>query len=242
MAKERNLKLNLLTDTSKFNAGMKSAQTNVGGLDKSVQKATKAAAAAFAALAVSAGYAAIKIGKDSVDAAIKDQASQVKLAKALQNTTKANDAQIKSVEEYITKQQLSLGISDNQLRPAFANLARATEDLTKSQELTNLAVDISAATGSDLETVSLALGKAYNGNFGALTKLGIPLDENIKKTNLIRYGYDTPLNNPDIIKKSKETMIRKFGVDNISKVDYIKLERSDLMFINTSKYNKIILA
>jgi hypothetical protein len=65
--------------------------------------------------------------------------------------------------------------------------------------------------------------------------------ENIKKTNLIRYGYDTPLNNPDIIKKSKETMIRKFGVDNISKVDYIKLERSDLMFINTSKYNKIIL-
>jgi hypothetical protein len=65
--------------------------------------------------------------------------------------------------------------------------------------------------------------------------------ENIKKTNLIRYGYDTPLNNPDIIKKSKETMIRKFGVDNISKVDYIKLERSDLMFINTSEYNKIIL-
>jgi len=30
--------------------------------------------------------------------------------------------------------------------------------------------------------VSLALAKAYNGNIGALTKLGIPLDENIKKT------------------------------------------------------------
>lgn len=182
MANIRFLKLNLSADTTKFNAGMKSAQTNVGGLDNSVQKATKAASAAFAALAVSAGYAAIKIGKDAVNAAIKDEASQAKLAKALQNTTKANDAQIKSVEEYITKQQLSLGISDNQLRPAFANLARATEDLGKSQELTNLAMDISAATGRDLETVSLALGKAYNGNFGALTKLGIPLDENIKKT------------------------------------------------------------
>lgn len=182
MAKERNLKLNLLTDTTKFNAGMKSAQANVGGLDKSVQKATKAAAAAFAALAVSAGYAAVKIGKDSVNAAIKDQASQAKLAKALENTTKANDEQIKSVEDWITKQQLALGISDNELRPAFANLARATEDLEKSQSLTNLAMDISAATGRDLETVSLGLAKAYNGNFGALTKLGIPLDENIKKT------------------------------------------------------------
>jgi hypothetical protein len=52
----------------------------------------------------------------------------------------------------------------------------------KAQELTNLALDISASTGRDLETVSLTLAKAYNGNIGALTKLGIPLDENIKKT------------------------------------------------------------
>jgi phage-related protein len=43
-------------------------------------------------------------------------------------------------------------------------------------------MDISAATGKDLETVSLTLAKAYNGNIGALTKLGIPLDENIRKT------------------------------------------------------------
>lgn len=65
---------------------------------------------------------------------------------------------------------------------------------------------------------------------------------NGKKTNMVRYGYDTPLNNPDIIKKSKETMIRKFGVDNISKVDYIKSEKSDLMTTNTIEYNKIILS
>ena len=43
-------------------------------------------------------------------------------------------------------------------------------------------LDIAAATGKDLETVSLTLSKAYNGNIGALTKLGIPLDDAIKKS------------------------------------------------------------
>jgi hypothetical protein len=133
-------------------------------------------------MAVSAAYAAIKIGKDSVEAAIADEKSQVTLAKALQNTTKATDAQIAATEDWITAQQLSYGIADTKLRPAIANLSRATGDLTKAQELTSIALDISASTGKDVESVSLALAKAYNGNIGALTKLGIPLDENIKKT------------------------------------------------------------
>lgn len=133
-------------------------------------------------MAAAAGYAAIRIGKESVEAAIEDEKSQVQLAKALQNTTKATDGQIASTEDWISKTQLAYGVADTKLRPALANLARATGDVEKSQKLTNLALDISAATGKDLESVSLALGKAYNGNVGALTKLGVPLDENIKKT------------------------------------------------------------
>jgi len=38
-----------------------------------------------------------------------------------------------------------------------------------------LALDISAATGKDVETVSNALGKAYEGNTGSLTRLGVGL-------------------------------------------------------------------
>jgi hypothetical protein len=77
---------------------------------------------------------------------------------------------------------MAFGIADTKLRPALANLARATGDVTKAQKLNNLAIDISAATGKDLEGVSLALAKAYNGNLGALTRLGVPLDANIIKT------------------------------------------------------------
>jgi hypothetical protein len=45
-----------------------------------------------------------------------------------------------------------------------------------------LAQDISSGTGKDLEAVSVALAKASLGQFTALVKLGIPLDENVKKT------------------------------------------------------------
>jgi hypothetical protein len=182
LAEIRTLKLNLLADVNQFGQGITQAEASVNGFGGTVNKVSKMAQAAFAAMAVSAAYAAIKIGKDSVEAAIADEKSQVTLAKTLQNTTKATDAQIAATEDYIRKQQLLYGVADTKLRPAFANLSRATGDLTKSQKLTNLALDISASTGKDVESVSLALAKAYNGNIGALTKLGIPLDENIKKT------------------------------------------------------------
>jgi hypothetical protein len=61
-------------------------------------------------------------------------------------------------------------------------LIRATGDLQQSQQLLNLAQDVSASTGKDLESVSLALAKASQGQFTALSKLGIPLDENTKKS------------------------------------------------------------
>jgi hypothetical protein len=78
--------------------------------------------------------------------------------------------------------ELASGVADNQLRAALGNLVRSTGDLTTSQDLLTLSLDISAATGKDLETVSIALGKASMGQMTALQKLGIPLDDDIKKT------------------------------------------------------------
>jgi hypothetical protein len=182
MATTRTLKLNLLADVSKFGSGMTAATADTNKLERGISANSKKMIKAFAAVGVAVGAMAIKIGVDAVQAAAEDELSQIKLRKALQNTTKATDGQIDSTETYIKKQQISYGISDSKLRPALANLARATGDLTKATELNNLAIDISAATGKDLETVSLALGKAYNGNLGALTRLGVPLDANIVKT------------------------------------------------------------
>jgi hypothetical protein len=182
MATQRTLKLNLLADVDKFGKGLDKAGNDAKGFGGKVSKYGKIAAGAFAAVGIAAGVAAIKIGVDGVKAAIEDEVSQKKLAKTLQNVTKATDKQVEAAEEYITKQQLQYGIADTKLRPALGNLIRYTGDYTKAQELNNLAIDIAAGTGKDLETISTALGKAYGGNLGALKKLGIPLDENTIKT------------------------------------------------------------
>ena len=182
MADVRTMKLNLLADVSQFGKSLTKADQKTQTFSQKVNKYSKAMAKSFALAGVAAAAYAVKLGVDGVKSAIEDEKSQVKLAQALRNTTKATDSQIASTEEYISKQQLSFGIADTKLRPALANLARATGDLTKAQKLNNLAIDIAAATGKDLETISLALSKAYNGNLGALTKLGVPLDANIIKT------------------------------------------------------------
>ena len=182
MADVRTLKLNLLADVDQFGRSLNKADNDTKGFANSVKKYGKIAAAAFVVAGAAAAAYAVKIGIDGVKAAVEDEASQKQLAIALKNTTNATDDQIKSTEDYITKQQLAFGVADTKLRPALANLARATGDVGKAQQLTNLALDIAASTGKDLETVSLTLSKAYNGNIGALTKLGIPLDDAIKKS------------------------------------------------------------
>jgi hypothetical protein len=78
--------------------------------------------------------------------------------------------------------QLRTGTSDVELRDSLSTLVRATGDLTKSQDLLNTAQDISAATGRDLGSVTLALAKASQGQFTALSRLGIPLDDSTKKS------------------------------------------------------------
>jgi hypothetical protein len=182
VADVRTMKLNLLADVAKFGKGLMEAENDTKSFSSKIGKYSKAMAKSFAVAAAAAGAYAIKIGIDGAKAAVEDEASQRQLAEALRNTTKATDAQIASTEEYISKQQLAFGVADSKLRPALANLARATGDVGKAQQLTNLAMDISAATGKDLEGVSMALSKAYNGNLGALTRLGVPLDASIIAT------------------------------------------------------------
>jgi hypothetical protein len=154
--------------------GVNSAQKAFKGLGG----VSKTATVAFAAL----GAATLKFGTDAVRAATADQAAQLKLAKTLQNVTQATAAQTAAVEKFITTQQFATGVSDTQLRPALETLVRATGDVTKAQGLLKLGLDVSAGSGRDLESISLALAKAQGGQFTALQRLGVIIPENIKKS------------------------------------------------------------
>ena len=175
MAGSRTLKLSILADVADLKKNLDSGSKEVEGFGGKLEKFGKAAAAAFAAAAAAAAAYAVKLAVDGVKAAIEDEAAQLRLANALKNVTGATEAQISAVEQQILKTSLATGVADDQLRPALQRLATATGSVTKSQDLLNLALDISAATGKSVETVSNALGKAYEGNTSSLSRLGIGL-------------------------------------------------------------------
>jgi hypothetical protein len=178
----RSLKLQLLADIDNFTKGLNTAQNETQSFTSKVDKIVAGAAKAFLGLATAVGTAAFAIGVSAVKAAIEDEKAQVSLAQTLRNTTKATDQQIAATEDYIDATARATGIADDQLRPSLDRLVRSTQDVTKAQKLQQLALDIAAGTGKDLAAVTEALGKAYDGNLGALKRIGVPLDENIVKT------------------------------------------------------------
>jgi len=182
MAGSRTLKLSILADVDDLKKKLDVGSKEVEGFGGKLEKFGKVAAAAFAAAAAAAAAYAGKLAIEGVKAAIEDEAAQRRLALALENVTNATDAQIKAVEEQILKTSLATGVADDKLRPALQRLAVATGSVEKSQELLSLALDISAATGKDVETVTNALAKAYEGNNTTLTRLGVGITAAEAKT------------------------------------------------------------
>jgi hypothetical protein len=149
--------------------------------ESATDKLTKSAKSLAKTLGVSFGTAAVLgYAKASVKAAADDQKAQKQLALALKNVGLERDAA--SAEGFIQRLQTEFGIVDDKLRPAYQKLAIATRDTVETQRLLNLSLDISAATGKDLDAVTGALSKAYLGNNTALSKLGVGISKADLKT------------------------------------------------------------
>jgi hypothetical protein len=178
----RTLKLSILADIDNLKKNLTNGSKEVDGFGGKLGGFAKKAGTAFAVAGAAAGAYAATLLVDGVKSAIEDEAAQAKLATTLKNVTGATSNQIKAVEDYITKTALANGITDDKLRPSLDRLIRSTKDQTEAQKLQTLALDISAGTGKDLQAVSEALGKAYDGNLGALKKLGVGIDDSIIKS------------------------------------------------------------
>jgi hypothetical protein len=160
---------------SKFDAkGFKQAETATDKLGKQAKKLAGTFGLAFGTARV------LAYGKAAVKAAAADQKAQQGLALALKNVGLQRDAG--AAEGFIQKLQSEFGIVDDKLRPAYQALAVATRDTAESQRLLNLALDISAATGKDLGSVTAALSRAYLGNNTALSRLGVGISKADLKT------------------------------------------------------------
>ena len=174
----RTLKLALLAEVADFTKNIGTAGKDTQTLGDQFAAFGKKAALAFAA----AGAAIGAYAKVAIENAAADEKAQRNLALTIENTTNATAAQVAGVEKYISTTSLAIGITDDELRPAFGRLVRSTKDVEDAQKLLNLALDVSAATGKPLEAVANALGKAYDGNLNALGRLGLGIDQSILKS------------------------------------------------------------
>jgi len=82
-----------------------------------------------------------------------------------------------AVKNFIADLEKQFGVLDDQLRPAYQRLLTTTGDVAKSQSLLRTALDLAAASGSDVLSVAGDLSKGYVGQTRALAKYGIGLTQ-----------------------------------------------------------------
>lgn len=168
----RTLTVALAADIDSLKKGLKDAEKVVNTSADQIADFGKKAAIAFAAV----GAAATAFAASAVKAAAEDEKGRKNLEQTIRSNTQATEQQIAAIDKYITKQSIATATTDDVLRPALGRLIRSTQDVAKAQELLNLAQEISIATGKPLESVTNALGRAYDGSNTALGKLGLGID------------------------------------------------------------------
>lgn len=176
------VKITFDADFDELKRGVKGAENEVTSFGDKMGKFGKMAGAAFAVAGAAAlAYGAVLL-KQGVESAIADEQAQAKLATTLQNVTGATDAQIAAVESQILQTSLLTGLTDDQLRPSFERLVRATKDSDAALKLQSVAIDVAAGSGKSLEAVTNAMAKAAEGNTASLAKLGVGLTSAQLKT------------------------------------------------------------
>jgi hypothetical protein len=176
MAIGKTLTVYLAADVSKLRNGLNSADRSLSGFGN---KLTSMLGPAMLGAAAAAGTLAIAMGVDGVKAAMAEEAELAKLSTTLENLgfVKASD----EINTFIDDMQFATGVTDSELRPAFERILVSVGNVAEAQRLLNLAVNTSIGANKSLETVANALGKAYDGNFGALGKLNAGIDASIIK-------------------------------------------------------------
>lgn len=126
-----------------------------------------------AGLAV-AGVAAVAFGKKAVDAAVEGELSHARLAKAIENSGGSMKDLGPKVDALSTK-FAKFGYENDAVESGLATMTTALHDPKKAMDAMGLAADLAATKHVDLETASLAVAKAMQGQLRPLKQLGIDL-------------------------------------------------------------------
>ena len=157
-------------------AKVKSQLEAVGSTAKKEADNTHKMGAAFKAVAgAAAGLLAVhevtKFLGEAGHAAVTNNKSFQLMAMTLKNATGASKEEADAVDKQIESLSSMSNVLASDLRPSFDILVRSTKDSTTALQLQKLALDVAAGTGKDLNTVTMAMAKAYEGSNTALNRL-----------------------------------------------------------------------
>jgi hypothetical protein len=158
-------------DNSSLKKSTKEASSELSKMGEKL-KSSFSAGAILGPLAAAASFQSLVDGiMNTTKAYFEDQKSQTLLNKAIDNNTNSTGYQKQAIEDNIASLSRMSGVMDDDLRRSMSSLVTSTKSTGQAQKLLKIAMDVSAGSGKDLNAVTLALGKAYNGNYGALQKL-----------------------------------------------------------------------
>lgn len=144
-------------------------QKQIQGFEKGVKNLAKSFGLAFSAAALA------QYGKNAVKAFAASELEVAQLTTSVRNLGLAFATP--EINQYIDKLEAATGVNRDQLQPAMIKLLQVTGSVSKSQELLNMAMDVSAGTGTDLAKTSEILSQAYVGNFKGLKSLNLGLTQ-----------------------------------------------------------------
>jgi hypothetical protein len=174
--------LDLETDQSKFDKGLKDSHDKADSWGKKVGTVAKAAALSLAAVGVSA----IALGVTFAKAAAEEEASIERVAKSIQNTGVKNWRALSDETERLIKGwERTTAYADNEMRDALAMLVNMTGDYKQSIQQLPIAMDFARGANIDLTLAAKLLGKVTDENTQALKKYGITVKDGAKETDVL---------------------------------------------------------
>lgn len=153
----------------------------MGGLQRTAGTAFKAIGAA----ALAAGAALVAFAANAVMAAAQDEQATIRLTAALKARGYEMDTLTPKIEEQIKAMQ-RLGFTDDQVRSGLEVGSRFFKNQDRLLQANAVAANIAAATGKDLATVMMAIGRGAQGSTRGLMALGIEVEKGAKLKDILR--------------------------------------------------------
>jgi hypothetical protein len=176
---ESKVEIALIANASKLKKGLKDGEkASKGFLDK-IKKHQKALAIGFAASAVAIAGVVKGIRKLADAAGVQEQV-EADLTAALKTQGETRRGVIQGMKDHASALQKITIYGDEEIIQMQAALATYGVTTDKMKEATEAALDFAAATGRDLKTAALTVGKAVGAGYTAeLSRYGILLDTSV---------------------------------------------------------------